>query len=140
MKRKADGQLDLIALDISQAAPKSIPQQPTAPGKQCVMVRKRDGKFEPFNQARIALAIESAFKAVRDIPADEPMTGGMREAVHTLAEKVSKRLQEDLAQGVSLEVERIQDTVENQLMVDGFLTEARRFILYREDRRKVREE
>ncbi len=139
MKRQADGQLNLIALDNNQAAPQPV-QQSTAPGNGCPMVRKRDGTFEPFNQARIALAIESAFKAVRDIPADAPMTGVLPETVRGLAEKIAKRLTEEFAQGTPLEIERIQDAVENQLMLDGFLTEARRFILYREDRRKIREQ
>lgn len=138
MKRKADGQLDLIALDSPQAAQPVIAKelQTSAP----VLVLKRDGTAEPFNETRIALALESAFKAVHEIPVDEPMTGAMTETVQGLAQKISKRLLEDVAQGKQLDVEHVQDSVENQLMCDGYLTEARRYILYREDRRKAREQ
>jgi ribonucleotide reductase alpha subunit len=138
MKRKADGQLDLIALESSQAASPAVPSaaKPSAP----VFVLKRDKTTEPFDEKRITLALESAFKAVREIPADEPMTGELMRAVSWLTEKISRRLLDDVTQGKQLDVEYIQDAVENQLMCDGYLTEARRFILYREDRRKIREQ
>ncbi|MGZ5546142.1 MAG: ATP cone domain-containing protein [Limisphaerales bacterium] len=141
MKTKADGQLDFISLVTSQAedglAAKSKP--PTAPTKpEQVLVVKRDGASEPFDKRRITVALESAFKAVRDIPTDTPMTDSISESVTSLTERISKRILEDAAQGTTLDVEYIQDIVENQLMCDGYLTEARRYILYREDRRKIR--
>jgi hypothetical protein len=145
MKRKADGQLDLLALVPEQAKgdlaanSSAGPAQPATPS-ECVLVVKRDATTEPFNKARIAVALESAFKAVRDIPADAPMTEAINEAVALVTEKISTRLLADAAQGATLDVEYIQDAVENQLMCDGFLTEARRYILYREDRRKRREQ
>ena len=37
-------------------------------------VRKRDGRSESFNEERIRLAVESAFKADRDIPSDYPLS------------------------------------------------------------------
>lgn len=143
MKRKAEGQLDLLTLEVPQAAQATVvatgsPAQIAQHAQQ--LVRKRDGSTEVFSRTRIALAIESAFKAVRDIPADEPMTGAMAETVTDLAEKIAKRLLAESPQQLPLEVEQIQDAVENQLMLDGFLTEARRYILYREDRRKLREQ
>lgn len=145
MKRKADGQLDLIALHSLQAEPALVAKFPATPAQpeakpQQVLVSKRDGTTESFNKARIAVAIESAFKAVRDIPADEPMSAAMNEVVGRLTEVISKNLLERAAHGGSLDVEYIQDSVENQLMCDGHLPEARRFILYREDRRKVRQQ
>jgi ribonucleotide reductase alpha subunit len=145
MKRKADGQLDLIPLVPMQAEAAlvakshAITAQPE-PNPQQVTVLKRDGTSEGFNKSRITVAIESAFKAVREIPADAPMAETMSEIVTGLAEKISKRIFEAVAQGRSIDVEYIQDAVETQLMCDGYLTEARRYILYREDRRKLREQ
>ncbi len=146
MKRKVDGQPDLLALDSVQSAPPPAAKSPStdtskpAISSDKVLVRKRDGSTEPFSRARIAVAIESAFKAVRNIPADEPMTGAMNEIVSGLADKISQWLLDHARKGANLDVERIQDSVENQMMCDGYLTEARRYILYREDRRKSREE
>lgn len=145
MKRQVEGQLNLIPLHPGQAVPAVVgnPQGKLAqsePNAQKVLVTKRDGTTEDFNKSRIALAIESAFKAVRDIPVDELLNPVMNDVVVALTEKISKNLLEFAAQGKSLDVEYIQDSVENQLMCDGYLTEARRFILYREDRRKIREQ
>jgi hypothetical protein len=140
MKRKVDGQLDLLSVESNQAAPPAATSPPSVPAPVDVLVRKRDGSSEPFAETRIALALESAFKAVRDIPADEPMTGALTETVNGLAQKIAARLLGEAFSGATLDVEFIQDAVENQLMCDGFLTEARRYILYREDRRKVREQ
>ena len=145
MKTKADGQLDLISLVPPQAkgdlaAKSNSVTAQTELEQALVLVVKRDGTSEPFNKTRITLALESAFKAVRDIPADTPMTDSMNESVTSLTEEVSKRILEGAAQGTTLDVEYIQDIVENQLMCDGYLTEARRYILYREDRRKIREQ
>ncbi|MDB6056291.1 MAG: putative ribonucleotide reductase large subunit [Verrucomicrobiales bacterium] len=142
MKRKAEGQLDLLALVPKQAEADLVAnsQNASAPSNlstEQILVTKRDGTTEPFNKTRISIALESAFKAVRDIPADAPMTDAMSEAVGWLTEKISNRL---LGETATLEVEYIQDSVEHQLMCDGYLTEARRYILYREDRRKVREQ
>ncbi len=147
MKRKADGQLNLLPLVPQQAESELVAklnpgtaQPESKPEQSLVLVVKRDGTSEPFNKTRITLALESAFKAVRDIPVDTAMTDSMMESVTNLAEKISKRVLEDTAQGTTLDVEYIQDVVENQLMCDGYLTEARRYILYREDRRKIREQ
>src|SRR4051812_43983814 len=108
MKRKADGQLDLMTLDSPQAAAPFIAKE--AKSSAHLLVGKRDGTTEPYNKTRIALALESPFKAVHEIPADEPMTGAMTETVQGLAQKISKRLLEDVTQGKQLEVEHIQDS------------------------------
>lgn len=145
MKRKADGQLDLIPLVPKQADADLVAKSPAITAQSTlnpeqVTVLKRDGTSEAFNKSRITVAIESAFKAVREIPADAPMAEAMNETVSGLADKISKRILEAVAQGRALDVEYIQDAVETQLMCDGYLTEARRYILYREDRRKLREQ
>jgi len=105
-----------------------------------LFVRKRDGRIEEFNEARICLAIESAFKAVEGIGRDARLTGPLQAAVRKCADVVVERMLSRAVRGEQLEVERIQDAVEEQLMLDGHLAVARRYILYREKRRQARAE
>ena len=101
-------------------------------------VRKRDGHTEFFNEERIRLAIESAFKADRDIPSDYPLSPEDQAAVLSVTIAVVQRLFRRAVRGEELEIERIQDAVEEALMTQGHVHVARRYIIYREDRRKAR--
>jgi len=101
-------------------------------------VRKRDGRSESFNEERIRLAVESAFKADRDIPSDYPLAPEDQAAVVSVTGAVVKRLFSRAVRGEELQIERIQDAVEEALMVQGHVLIARRYIIYREDRRKAR--
>ena len=101
-------------------------------------VRKRDGRSESFNEERIRLAVESAFKADRDIPSDYPLTAEDLAASLSVTAAVVQRLFSRAIRGEELEIERIQDAVEEALMVQGHVQVARRYIIYREDRRKAR--
>ena len=101
-------------------------------------VRKRDGRSESFNEERIRLAVESAFKADRDIPSDYPLPPEDQAAVVSVTGAVVKRLFSRAVRGEELQIERIQDAVEEALMVQGHVLIARRYIIYREDRRKAR--
>jgi ribonucleotide reductase alpha subunit len=104
------------------------------------LVRKRDGRIEEFNEARILLAIESAFKAQHDLLPDASLSESAQAAARLCAEQVVQRVLSRAVRGEELEVERIQDTVEEQLMLAGHLEVARRYILYREKRRIARAE
>lgn len=101
-------------------------------------VRKRDGRSEPFNEERIRLAVESAFKADRDIPSDYSLSPEDQAAALSVTSAVVQRLLSRAARGEELEIERVQDAVEEALMVQGHVQVARRYIIYREDRRKAR--
>lgn len=105
-----------------------------------LFVRKRDGRVEEFNEARICLAIESAFKAVEGIGRDAKLAVPLQSAVKKCADAVVEQMLGRAVRGEQLEVERIQDAVEDQLMRDGHLPVARRYILYREKRRLARAE
>jgi len=105
-----------------------------------LFVRKRDARIEEFNEARICLAIESAFKAVEGIGRDARLAGPLQAAVRKCADAVVERMLSRAVRGGQLEVELIQDAVEDQLMLDGHLEVARRYILYREKRRQARAE
>ncbi len=101
-------------------------------------VRKRDGRGEMFNEERIRLAVESAFKAERDIPHDYPLSPEDQAFALAVSTAVVQRLFSRAIRGEELEIERIQDAVEEALMTQGHTQVARRYIIYREDRRKAR--
>ena len=101
-------------------------------------VRKRDGRSAEFNEERIRLAVESAFKAERDIPHDYELSHEDKASAHAVSAAVVQRLFSRAIRGEELEIERIQDAVEEALMVQGHTQVARRYIIYREDRRKAR--
>lgn len=101
-------------------------------------VRKRDGRAESFNEERIRLAVESAFKADRDIPSDYTLSPEDRAAALSVTAAVVQRLFGRAIRGEELEIERVQDAVEEALMIQGHTQVARRYIIYREDRRKAR--
>ncbi len=104
------------------------------------LVCKRDGSREDFNEARIFMAIECAFKAVHGVGPDEPLPEELLAAVAKTAEAVAERVLSGAIKGQPLEVERIQDVAEEQLMRDGHWKVARSYILYREERRRARVE
>ena len=104
------------------------------------LVRKRDGRIEEFNEARVLLAIESAFKAHHGLRQDASLPDSSQAAARHSAEKIVEKVLSRAVRGEELEVERIQDAVEDQLMLAGHLEVARRYILYREKRRIARVE
>src|SRR5580658_2379597 len=102
------------------------------------LVRKRDGRLEEFNEARILLAIESAFKALHNVGQDDSLPENIQASIKSCAEKVVQQVLSRAVRGEELEVERIQDAVENQLMLGGHLAVVRCYILYRDQRRRTR--
>lgn len=107
---------------------------------QRFVVCKRDGRVEEFNEARILLALESAFAAHYGVQAEQSLPDSARAEVKRCADRVVERVLSRAVKGEQLEVERIQDAVEEQLMAEGHHEVARRYILYREDRRRARVE
>ncbi len=101
-------------------------------------VRKRDGRVISFDESRIWLAIESAFKVATDKTPDQKLDDEVQAKVDRLTETVVNECIGRAVRGESLEIELIQDIVERQLMLEGDHDVARRYILYREQRRKAR--
>ncbi len=90
---------------------------------------KRDGRRVPFEIEKIANAIFGAAKA----------SGGQDyETAKTLASQVEQLLEDHGADNPP-SVEEIQDTVEKVLIESGHARTAKKFILYRNERTKVRE-
>ncbi len=119
-----DGQLRLAQLDPHRG--------------QTFSVRKRDGRIVPFEEARIQIAIEAAFKAEAGLQRDESLPAAAQNNVVRLATTVIERSLVRIVKGEALEIEQIQDIVETALMEAGHHSIARRYILYREERRKSR--
>jgi ribonucleoside-diphosphate reductase alpha chain len=102
-------------------------------------VRKRDGRRALFQDARIRRAIEKAFRADQELSDDDSLTDELRRASNEMSDKVVHSQIARALRGQELDVETIQDDVEKELMSAGHYGTARRFILYREERRKQRE-
>ncbi len=101
-------------------------------------ITKRDGRRDLFNEARIALALENAFRAEREAHG-ESLTNSDLEQVRVTTEGAVKLVLARLVRTEPTQVEQIQDIVESQLMAHGHHAIARRYILYREERKKARE-
>ncbi len=95
-------------------------------------IRKRDGSIVDFQTIKITNAIYKALVATKR--ADYPLA-------ERLAEKVVERL---VKQGFNVDnipgVEDVQDIVETVLIDEGFAETAKAYILYRHERRRIREE
>jgi len=93
-------------------------------------VKKRDGRIVDFDQAKITQAI---FKA---LTASGQGDGKLSEE---LSDKVVKILNRRFKQEEVPNVEQIQDIVEEVLILEDLVAAARSYILYREQRRRIRE-
>ncbi len=91
---------------------------------------KRDGKIVPFDAKRILKAIGRAFSAVRG-KENEDLS-------KTLTEKVVGQLNTRYHYRTIPAVEEIQDIVEKVLMEESYVDIAKAYILYREQRSKLR--
>ena len=102
-------------------------------------VRKRDGRVVDFDRARIERAIEAAFRAELGLSNDHSLPPKIGTDVSELTDAVISEIEGELHEpDDSVDVERIQDKVEIQLMRAGHFAVARRYIVYREDHKKAR--
>lgn len=92
-------------------------------------IRKRDGRLEDFRPAKIAAAIDKAFKAsgIDDTRASSELTGRV------------VKLAEERFPSATPGVEDIQDIVERVLIDAGHADIAKAYILYRQRRSEIRE-
>ncbi|GMW03843.1 MAG: ribonucleoside-diphosphate reductase subunit alpha [Candidatus Hydrogenedentota bacterium] len=101
-------------------------------------VQKRDGRSANFEPDRIYRAIEAAFKADSAIPKEGHLDPDTQAQVRSISDSVVASVLKQALVGDTLEIERIQDTVEQTLMKHGHYSVARRYIVYREERKKAR--
>ena len=94
-------------------------------------IQKRDKTKEDFNPAKIKMAV---FKA---LTATEQGNGDKSEKI---SEKVSKLINIRFKEEEIPTVEQVQDIVEEALILEDEVEAARAYIIYREQRRKIREQ
>ena len=103
----------------------------TSKSAKIFSIIKRDGSVVPFDSNKIAHAVEKAMHAAGEFTIGAP---------ERVAEAVSKKLLIP-KEGESLAtptVEGVQDIVEAELMLQKFLATAKAYIIYREERTKLR--
>jgi len=93
-------------------------------------VRKRDGQVVPFDQDKITQAIFKAITATGE---------GDGTKSKRISNKVTKILSRRFKKNEIPHVEQIQDIIEEVLILEGLVETAKAYILYREQRRKIRE-
>ena len=98
--------------------------------KKITQVKKRNGTIVDFDQEKITQAI---FKAIT-------ATGqGDGKRSRKLSNRVAKILKRRFKKDEIPQVEQIQDIVEEVLILENLVDTAKAYILYREQRRKIRE-
>src|SRR5688572_9795694 len=112
LHEQLDGQLRLVQLDPLQG--------------QTFSVRKRDGRIVPFDESRIQLAVEAAFKADAGLHPDQPLPVAAQNNVIRITNAVIHAAITRAVRGSTLEIEFLQDLVETQLMEAGHHSIVRR--------------
>ena len=92
-------------------------------------IKKRDGRSAEFNISKISEAISKAFDATYK-PNNGDLSGMLADEVLSILE---------LEGDETPDVEQIQDIVEKVLMDNGYITTARAYILYRNERNRIRQ-
>ena len=108
----------------------------TAPGQ--LRVIKRNGTVAPYTDDKIEVAMAKAFLAVEGGTA--AASSRIRERVSALTHQVTGVFQRRFPSGGTIHIEDIQDQVELALMRAGEHKVARDYVLYREERARIRAE
>lgn len=96
-------------------------------------VEKRDGTIVPFEIEKIANAINKAMLVSQEGSVEEAMKVANR--VLLILEKKAKE-----EKGFIPKIEYIQDMVEQELMLSDYVKASKEYILYREERARLREQ
>ena len=118
----------------SSVSPPSPSIVATAPGQ--LRVIKRNGSVVPYDDDKIQVALTKAFLAVEGGTA--AASSRVRDVVAKLTEQVTGTYQRRMPTGGTIHIEEIQDLVELALMRGGEHKVARDYVLYREERARVR--
>jgi ribonucleoside-triphosphate reductase len=90
---------------------------------------KRDGRTQPFHESKITDAIFKCLEASGEADRQRAM-----ELTLEVIKKIKQQYKED-----NFTVENVQDLVETVLIEQGYVKEAKSYILYRENRSRLRE-
>ena len=134
--------------NVRESSPAPIPHTPSSPTRATLApsvaatapghlkVIKRTGEVVPYTDDKIAIAMTKAFLAVEGGTA--AASPRIRELVATLTEQVGATFRRRLPSGGTVHIEEIQDQVELVLMRSGEQKVARDYVLYREERARIR--
>jgi len=106
-----------------------------APGQMRVI--KRNGSVVSYDAEKIAIAITKAFLAVEGGAA--AASTRIHNEVNQLANSITATFSRRMPSGGTLHIEEIQDQVELELMRSGEQKVARAYVLYREERKQLRD-
>lgn len=120
-----------------QGGPPSL--DPTSPATTPGILRviRRNGELVPFNRSKIYVAIHQAFLAMEGKMAEQ--SPRISEIVQNLTQQVADYFQKRFPTGGAIDLEDIQNQVELALMRSEYYEVARSYVLYREERKKLRE-
>ena len=102
------------------------------------VIRKRDGRVSPYDDGLIARAIENSFRAQQNLADGQPLDSRTEAEVAAITAEIAALLAEEAGTAEGTHVETVQDTVEMLLMKRGHYKVARRYIVYRAEREKIR--
>lgn len=100
-------------------------------------VIKRNGTVVPYDEHKIKLAINKAFIAVEGLAA--AASNRIFQQLDQFTAHITETFCRRLPAGGTINIEEIQDQVELSLMRGGEYQIARAYVIYREERRKMRE-
>ena len=103
-------------------------------------IRKRNGSIVDFDESRIFRAIAAAFCTKEwGLPKDHALNFSQKETVDKVFVEVLEKIAQGSKKNSQIDVEWIQDSVELILMRQGYYAVAKDYILYRQNRAKLRE-
>ncbi len=105
---------------------------------QEMLVRKRDGRTLSFDRELIGRAIRKAFRADLGLDQLDKMESEHLSEIERITESVVKSVKDKAETDSGVDVEEIQDFVERELMRAEYFSIARRYIIYRAERKRVR--
>lgn len=98
--------------------------------KKLEKIQKRDGRVVDFDQVKITDAVEKALVATNC---------GDGAVAAKVSDKVTDILSRRFRKGEAPSIEQIQDVIEEVLMLEDLVDVAKAYIIYREQRRQMRE-
>jgi len=107
----------------------------TAPG--LLKIIKRNGKVVSYDERKIRVAISKAF--IAEEGASAAASNRIHQEIDDITNQITQVFKRRLPAGGTLHIEEIQDQVELALMRSSHYKVARRYVVYREEHRKVRE-
>ena len=123
------------AVPFIQVRPESLTAAATEPPLQVI---RRNGTVSPFDSGKISVAMTKAFLAVEGHTA--AASRRVHEAVEKLTGDVVAALTRRMGEGRTFHIEDVQDQVELALMRSEHHKVARAYVLYREERTRLRAE